>query len=42
MLRCLVGLIRPTSGEAEIFGEDPRRDAAIRREIGYLPGELAL
>jgi ABC-2 type transport system ATP-binding protein len=41
-LRCLMGLIRPTSGRAEIFGRDPQRDVAIRREIGYLPGELAL
>jgi ABC-2 type transport system ATP-binding protein len=41
-LRCLMGLIRPTSGRAEIFGHDPWRDAQIRREIGYLPGELAL
>jgi ABC-2 type transport system ATP-binding protein len=41
-LRCLMGLIRPTSGGAEIFGRDPWRDAGIRREIGYLPGELAL
>jgi ABC-2 type transport system ATP-binding protein len=41
-LRCLMGLIRPTSGAAEIFGRDPWRDAGIRREVGYLPGELAL
>jgi len=41
-LRCLMGLIRPTSGRAEIFGHDPQRDAQVRREIGYLPGELAL
>ncbi len=40
-LRLLMGLIRPTSGAAEIFGRDPR-DAGIHREIGYLPGELAL
>lgn len=40
-LRCLMGLIRPTSGTAEIFGRD-HRDAGIHREIGYLPGELAL
>jgi energy-coupling factor transporter ATP-binding protein EcfA2 len=40
-LRCLMGLIKPTSGGAEIFGRDPWRDAGIRREIGYLPGELA-
>lgn len=41
-LRCLMDLIRPTSGHAEIFGRDPRRDVSVRRDVGYLPGELAL
>jgi beta-exotoxin I transport system ATP-binding protein len=41
-LRCLMGLIRPTRGQAEIFGQDPQRVVSVRREIGYLPGELAL
>ncbi len=41
-LRCLMGLIRPTRGSAEVFGRDPQREVAIRRDIGYLPGELAL
>lgn len=41
-LRCLMGLIRPTGGRAEVFGHDPWGEARIRREIGYLPGELAL
>ncbi len=41
-LRCLMDLIRPTSGRIEILGRDPRRDVSLRRQIGYLPGELAL
>lgn len=41
-LRCLMGLIRPASGHARIFGRDPQRDAGVRRQVGYLPGELAL
>jgi len=41
-IRLLLGLLRPTAGTARLFGREPRRDVAIRREVGYLPGELAL
>ena len=42
-IRLLLDLIRPTAGRVEIFGLDSRRDSvAIRRRIGYLPGELRL
>lgn len=42
-IRLLLDLIRPTSGRAEVFGLDSRRDSlAIRRRIGYVPGELHL
>jgi ABC-2 type transport system ATP-binding protein len=42
-IRLLLDLIRPTSGRVELFGLDSRRDSiAIRRRVGYLPGELAL
>jgi ABC-2 type transport system ATP-binding protein len=42
-IRLLLDLIRPTSGRVEVLGGDPRRDGpAIRRRIGYLPGDLAL
>ena len=42
-IRLLLDLIRPHGGRAEVFGLDSRRDAvAIHREVGYLPGELAL
>ncbi|MDX1687542.1 MAG: ABC transporter ATP-binding protein [Candidatus Promineifilaceae bacterium] len=41
--RVLVDVIRPTSGEARIFGMDCREQSvAIQERIGYLPGELAL
>ena len=34
-------LIQPTSGSAEIFGKDSRRDSLeLKKVIGYLPGEL--
>jgi beta-exotoxin I transport system ATP-binding protein len=42
-IRLLLDLIRPSSGRAEVFGLETRRDAvAIRRRIGYLPGDLRL
>lgn len=42
-IRTLLDLIRPTDGEAKIFGKDVRLDGEeIRKSVGYLPGELAL
>ncbi|MGZ4268503.1 MAG: ATP-binding cassette domain-containing protein [Solirubrobacteraceae bacterium] len=42
-IRLLLDLIRPTSGSVRVVGGDPRRDGvALRRRIGYLPGELRL
>src|SRR5688572_17650317 len=42
-IRMLLGLIRPTSGSAAIFGKDVRKHGSqVRRRIGYMPGELAL
>jgi ABC-2 type transport system ATP-binding protein len=42
-IRLLVGLYRPSSGRAGVFGREPRRDGVVvRRQLGYLPGELAL
>lgn len=43
LLRCLLDLIRPTSGSAQVLGSDVRIDGmAVRRQVGYLPGEFAL
>ena len=42
-IRCVLDLIRPTSGAITIFGLDARRDSqAIHRRIGYLPGDVRL
>jgi ABC-2 type transport system ATP-binding protein len=42
-IRCMLDLIRPTSGAITIFGLDSRRDSlAIHRRIGYLPGDVRL
>ena len=42
-IRCLLDLIRPTSGSIEVLGQDPRHAGVdIRGSIGYVPGELRL
>jgi ABC-2 type transport system ATP-binding protein len=42
-IRCMLDLIRPTSGSISLFGLDARRDAlAIHRRVGYLPGDVRL
>ncbi len=40
-IRLLLDLIRPTRGEAKLFGRSVR-DPDVRRSVGYLPGELSL
>lgn len=42
-IRTLLDEIRPTSGRATILGLDTHGDTvAIRRHVGYIPGDLAL
>ncbi len=42
-IRLLLDFIRPTTGKASVLGLDARADSiAIKRRIGYLPGELNL
>lgn len=42
-IRVLLGFLRPGSGTAKIFGLDCWRDSkAIKRDVGYLPGDLRL
>lgn len=42
-IRILLGLLRPTEGAARIFDKDCwQQGAAIRRGVGYLPGDLRL
>lgn len=42
-IRMLLDFIRPTSGEARVFGLDAQRQGLeVRRRVGFLSGELAL
>lgn len=42
-LRCLVGLLKPTSGSISINGYDPgTQHKQLMDHVGYLPGELRL
>jgi ABC-2 type transport system ATP-binding protein len=42
-IRCLTGLLRPTSGGMRILGIDPAADpVAVKRRIGVVPEDLAL
>jgi ABC-2 type transport system ATP-binding protein len=41
--RVLIDIIRPTAGEARLFGQDCQKQGVkVRERVGYLPGELAL
>jgi ABC-2 type transport system ATP-binding protein len=42
-IRCLLDVIRPSSGSIRVLGLDARRDRlAMHRHIGYLPGDVRL
>ncbi len=42
-IRLLLDLIHPTGGKAQILGLDAHKDSvAIRRSVGYLPGDFGL
>lgn len=42
-IRQIMGLLRPTSGSARVFGLDCWREStAVKARIGYLPGDLHL
>ncbi|WP_150307765.1 ABC transporter ATP-binding protein [Planctomonas psychrotolerans] len=43
LMRLLLDVLRPTSGSATVLGASPRAGGpALRRQIGFLPGELRL
>lgn len=41
-IKCLLNLLRPTSGEARIFGLDPaRNEVAVKSRVAYVPDYVA-
>jgi ABC-2 type transport system ATP-binding protein len=41
-IRCLLGMIRPSAGRAEIFGVDAQaHPAEAHRRLAYVPGEAS-
>jgi ABC-2 type transport system ATP-binding protein len=41
-IKCLLNLLRPTSGETRLFGLDPARDeVAVKSRIAYVPDHVA-
>ena len=40
-IRLLLGLLRPSAGEAVVLGKRVSRTVAWRGEVGYLPGDMA-
>jgi ABC-2 type transport system ATP-binding protein len=42
-IRVLLGVVRATSGKAELFGRDPWTDAVpLHRQMAYVPGDVTL
>jgi ABC-2 type transport system ATP-binding protein len=43
LIKCLLGLLKPTGGEMRVFGEDPwDMSPATKARIGYVPQEPVL
>ena len=41
-IKCLLNLLRPTSGRVRVFGLDPRRDeVAVKSRLAYVPDQVA-
>jgi len=41
-IKCLLNLLRPTSGEVRVFGLDPARDeVAVKARLAYVPDHVA-
>ena len=42
-IKCLLNLLRPTSGDVRVFGMDPaRHEVAVKRRIAYVPDSVAV
>src|SRR5437867_1684397 len=41
-IRCLLNLLRPTSGTVRVFGLDPaRNEVAVKQRLSYVPDQVA-
>src|SRR5687767_10109889 len=41
-IKCLLNLVRPTSGQARVFGLDPaRHDVQVKSRLTYVPDHVA-
>src|SRR5436309_1520229 len=41
-IRCLLNLLKPTSGSVRVFGLDPATDeVAVKRRVAYVPDQVA-
>src|SRR2546430_11611442 len=41
-IRCLLNLLRPTSGTVRVFGMDPaKHEVAVKQRIAYVPDQIA-
>src|SRR5882757_1254265 len=41
-IKCLLNLLRPTSGEARLFGLDPaRHEVSVKSRLAYVPDHVA-
>src|SRR5574339_814312 len=41
-IKCLLNLLRPTSGSVRVFGLDPQRDeVAVKSRVAYVPDTVA-
>src|SRR5436189_2595626 len=41
-IKCLLNLLRPTSGTVRVFGLDPRKDeVAVKSRVAYVPDNVA-
>src|SRR4051812_36883916 len=41
-IKCLLNLLRPTSGQVRVFGLDPQRDeVAVKSRLAYVPDNVA-
>src|SRR5262245_62499578 len=41
-IKCLLNLLRPTSGGVRVFGLDPARDeVAVKSRVAYVPDQVA-